>query len=86
MVLQIYYVISVSQPYSALRNFFFYHGFADLLRHIRVPTILRAHFGFIRSIYWQINARVRLAYRLVITCKYAYSPNMLAYLVSLVYR
>ena len=49
------------------RNFFFYHGFADLLRHIRILSILRAHFGLIRCIHRQINARGRLAYRLVIT-------------------
>ena len=48
------------------RNFFFYHGFADLLRHIRIQSILRAHFGLIRGIHRLINARVRLAYRLVI--------------------
>ena len=53
------------------RNFFFYHGFADLLRHIRILSILRAHFGLIRCIHRQINARGRLAYRLVITGKYA---------------
>ena len=32
---------------SGRRNFFFYHGFADLLRHIRVPTlsfVLRSQF------------------------------------------
>ena len=56
-----------------MRNFFFYHGFADLLRHIRILSILRAHFGLIRCIHRQINARGtgRLAYRLVITGKYA---------------
>ena len=56
---------------SAARNFFFYHGFADLLRHIRILSILRAHFGLIRCIHRQINARGRLAYRLVITGIYA---------------
>ena len=50
---------------------FFYHGFADLLRHIRILSILRAHFGLIRCIHRQINARGRLAYRLVITGIYA---------------
>ena len=25
---------------SSLRNFFFYHGFADLLRHIRCPNLV----------------------------------------------
>ena len=54
-----------------LRNFFFYHGFADLLRHIRILSILRAHFGLIRCIHRQINARGRLDYRLVITGIYA---------------
>ena len=43
----------------------------DLLRHIRILSILRAHFGLIRWIHRQINARGRLAYRLVITGKYA---------------
>ena len=56
---------------SWTRNFFFYHGFADLLRHIRILSILRAHFGLIRCIHRQINARGRLAYRLVITGIYA---------------
>ena len=56
---------------SRMRNFFFYHGFADLLRHIRILSILRAHFGLIRCIHRQINARGRLAYRLVITGIYA---------------
>ena len=60
-------------PSGWMRNFFFYHGFADLLRHIRILSILRAHFGLIRCIHRQINARGtgRLAYRLVITGKYA---------------
>ena len=48
------------------RKKIFYHGFADLLRHIRVQSILRAHFALIRCTHRQINARVRLAYRLVI--------------------
>ena len=56
---------------AGMRNFFFYHGFADLLRHIRILSILRAHFGLIRCIHRQINARGRLAYRLVITGIYA---------------
>ena len=56
---------------NRLRNFFFYHGFGDLLRHIRILSILRAHFGLIRCIHRQINARGKLAYRLVITGKYA---------------
>ena len=43
----------------------------DLLRHIRILSILRAHFGLIRCIHRQINARGRLAYRLVIAGKYA---------------
>ena len=59
------------QGLSRTRNFFFYHGFADLLRHIRILSILRAHLGLIRCIHRQINARGRLAYRLVITGKYA---------------
>ena len=59
------------RAWSGRRNFFFYHGFADLLRHIRILSILRAHFGLIRCIHRQINARGRLAYRLVITGIYA---------------
>ena len=43
----------------------------DLLRHIRILSILRAHFDLIRCIHRLINARGRLAYRLVITGKYA---------------
>ena len=56
---------------SRMRNFFFYHGFADLLRHIRILSILRAHLFLIRCILRQTNARGRLAYRLVIRGKYA---------------
>ena len=33
----------------------------DLLRHIRILSILRAHFGLIRCIHRQINATGRLA-------------------------
>ena len=45
----------------------------DLLRHIRILSILRAHFGLIRWIHRQINARGRLAYRLVIKVN---TPNI----------
>ena len=61
----------MNNTHGRQRNFFFYHGFADLLRHIRILSILRAHFGLIRCIHRQINARGRLAYRLVIIGKYA---------------
>ena len=42
--------MSISAGMFETRNFFFYHGFADLLRHIRILSILRAHFGLIRCI------------------------------------
>ena len=63
--------LASGSPVSGERNFFFYHGFADLLRHIRILSKLRAHFGLIRCIHRQINARGRLAYKLVITGIYA---------------
>ena len=72
MVVRLKIPFHPNQPtYGRQRNFFFYHGFADLLRHIRILSILRAHFGLIRCIHRQINARGRLAYRLVITGIYA---------------
>ena len=71
LVSGVFRAIHQSGPYACPRNFFFYHGFADLLRHIRILSILRAHFGLIRCIHRQINARGRLAYRLVITGIYA---------------
>ena len=69
MIKRQFYMSDQSHPWQ--RNFFFYHGFADLLRHIRILSILRSHFGLIRCIHRQINARGRLAYTLVITGKYA---------------